>query len=95
MRNFLVASAILIASATCAVAADDLSTKIMKDNPGTTQPGTTDMPNAKPDDSSVSQKQMKDAPGVQSKTGATADPTAKPTDSSISEKEMKDAPGTK
>lgn len=93
--HILAAAAVLAMSGAAALAAEDntLSDKITKDNPGTSQPGATANPTAKPDDSSVSQKQMKDAPGVKSQTGATADPTAKPTDSSVSEKQKKDTTG--
>jgi hypothetical protein len=81
----------VIASANAAIAADNLSEKIMKHNPGMTGEGATVTPTAKPTDSSTSEKQMKDAPGVQSQTGSTADPTAKPANISITEKQSKDA----
>lgn len=89
----LIMTALLIAAASGhALAADSLSEKIMKDNPGVTGPGKTANPTGIPADSSISQKAMRDAPGV-SGSGSTANPTAKPTDSSLAEKQMKDSPG--
>ena len=65
----------------------------MKDQPGTTG-GSTDMPKAKPDDSSLGTKAMKDQPGTTTR-GGTDMPTAKPSRQQLSDKAMKDAPGTK
>jgi hypothetical protein len=38
--------------------------RAMKDSPGITGGGKTNMPRAKPDDGSLEGKEMKDAPGV-------------------------------
>jgi hypothetical protein len=46
----------------------------------------------KPDDNSISGKEMKDSPGVQG-GGKTDMPKAKPDDGSLQGKAMKDAPG--
>lgn len=72
-----------------------LGTKAMKDQPGTSAPGSTAMPNAKADDKdkSLSGKAMDDQPGTMG--GSTDMPTAKPGDSSLGTKAMKDQPGTK
>jgi hypothetical protein len=60
---------------------------------GTALAQSTGNPPADPDASgSLSDKAMKDAPGVTG-DGTTADPTAKPNSGSLSEKAMKDAPG--
>lgn len=45
----------------------------------------------KPDDNSISGKEMKDSPTTQG--GKTDMPKAKPTDGSVSDKVMKDSPG--
>jgi hypothetical protein len=71
-----------------------LPAKAMKDSPGVTGGGTTDMPTAKPESGSLSDKAMKDAPGV-SGPGTTDMPTVKPDSGSLADKAMKDAPGTK
>ena len=94
MKTSTLAAIILAASTSLAMAADDktLSGKAMEDHPGTTG-GSTANPTAKPNDSSISTKEMKDAPGVQNQTGTTANPTATPDESSVARKQMKDAPG--
>jgi hypothetical protein len=101
MKKSVLTALTLVATATVALAQatkpDDssLGTKAMKDQPGTSTGGSTNMPTAKPDDAdkSLSGKAMEDQPGTMG--GETKTPTAKPADSSISDKAMKDAPGTK
>jgi hypothetical protein len=96
MNRTILSIIALAATATFALAADDgsLSSKAMKDQPGT-MGGSTNMPTAKPGDadSSVTAKAMKDQPGTMG--GSTNMPTAKPDSGSLSEKAMKDQPGTK
>ena len=94
MRKSILVAAVLAATASFALAADDnsLSDKAMKDQPGTTG-GSTDMPTAKPADGNTTTKAMKDQPGTSG--GSTDMPTAKPEDGSATTKAMKDAPGTK
>lgn len=85
----------LALSTTFAFAADDgnLSTKAMKEHPGTMGGSTSDA-TAKPNSGSLSEKQMQEQPGVNmDKTGSTATPNAKPADGSIADKEMKDNAG--
>jgi hypothetical protein len=97
MNKFVMTAAILVASAGLAFAqapkADDnsISGKEMKDST-TTKGGTTATPNAKPTDGTISDKTMKDSPGVTG-AGKTDMPNAKPMDGSIADKEMKDNPG--
>ena len=94
MNKMIMSAIALAATASFALAAEDgnLTTKAMKDQPGTTG-GSTDMPTAKPDSGSLSEKAMKDQPGTMG--GSTDMPTAKPDSGSLSEKAMKDQPGTK
>jgi len=93
MKPFL-AVTMLALSASFAFAADDLSTKEMKDNPGVSGGGGTANPTAKPNSGSLSEQQMQHQPGVNSdRTGTTAMPNAKPEDSSLSRKEMDQNPG--
>ena len=95
MHKAILAGAMLALTSSFAVAAEDsnVTTKAMKDHPGTTG-GSTATPTAKPNSGSLSEKQMQSQPGVNSdKTGTTATPNAKPGDSSISNKEMQDNPG--
>ena len=95
MKTALLAAVALALSTSFAVAADDssLSSKAMKDLPGTMGGKTAD-PTAKPMSGSLSEKAMQDQPGVNSdKTGKTAMPTAKPESGSLSDKAMKDNPG--
>jgi hypothetical protein len=68
-----------------------LPSKAMKDSPGVTGSGTTDVPTAKPESGSLADKAMKDAPGVTG-PGSTDTPTVKPESGSLSDKTMKDAP---
>ena len=95
MNKAVLAATMLVLSSSFAMAVDDgsLSTKAMKDQPGT-MGGTTENPTAKPPSTGLAEKQMQNQPGVNSdKTGTTAMPNAKPEDGSISGKEMQDAPG--
>jgi hypothetical protein len=93
MNKFILSALALAATATFAIAAEDgnLTTKAMKDQPGT-MGGSTDMPTAKSNGSSLSEKAMKDQPGTMG--GNTNMPTAKSDGGSLSEKAMKDQPGT-
>ena len=100
LRTFL-AAALLASCATVSVAQTppkpdegSVSGKAMKDLPGNTGAGTTDMPTTKPKEDSLSGKAMKDQPGNNA-AGTTGMPTAKPQDDSLSGKEMKDHPGNK
>jgi len=95
MKKAFLAAAVLSLSSSFAMAVDDgsLTTKAMKDQPGT-MGGTTADPTAKPQSYGLAEKQMQNQPGVNSdKTGTTAAPNAKPDDGSLSGKEMRDAPG--
>ncbi len=95
MNKAVLAATILALSSSFAMAVDDgsLTTKAMKDQPGT-MGGTTADPTAKPESYSLAEKQMRNQPGVNSdKTGTTATPNAKPDDGSLSGKEMQNAPG--
>lgn len=95
MKPFLAAS-MLALSASFAFAADDLSTKEMKDNPGVSGGGGTANPTAKPNSGSLSEHQMQHQPGVNSDTtGRTEMPNAKPADSSLSGAEMNQNPGAR
>jgi len=94
IKPFL-AAVVLALSASFAMAAEDsnVTTKAMKDHPGT-MGGSTASPTAKPNSGSLSEKQMQDQPGVNSDTsGRTATPNAKPEDGSVAGKEMHDNPG--
>lgn len=92
MYKAILGALVLAASATIALAADDssLSSKAMKDQPGT-MGGSTDMPTAKSDDGNLTTKAMKDAPGTMG--GSTSNPSAKSEDGNLTTKAMKDAPG--
>jgi hypothetical protein len=92
MKLPILTAIILAASASFAMAADDITDKVMKDNPGVTGDGTTANPTAKPDSGSLSEKAMKDNPGVTG-GGTTADPTSNPDNKSLTGKAMKDHPG--
>ncbi len=95
MKTLLLAAIAVAMSSSLALAASDsdVSSKVMKDHPGTTAGNTTN-PTAKPDSGSLSEKQMQNQPGVNSDTnGKTATPNAKPSDGSISSKVMDDTPG--
>ena len=97
MKTPFLAAALIAMSASLALAAgdSDVSSKVMKDLPGT-KGGTTASPTAKPDSGSLSEKQMQNQPGVNSDTsGKTATPNAKPTDGSLSSKVMEDTPGAR
>ncbi len=96
MKTSFLAAALIAMSASLALAEDsDLSSKVMKDLPGT-KGGVTANPTAKPDSGSLSEKQMQNQPGVNTdKTGTTATPNAKPSDGSISSKVMEDTPGAR
>lgn len=88
MKPFLAAT-MLVLSASVVFAGDDISTKVMKDNPGVSGSGSTAMPTAKPNSGSLSEAQMQHQPGVNSdKTGTTASPNVKPADGSLSREEM-------
>ena len=94
MNKIIICALALAASASLAFAAEDgnLTTKAMQDQPGT-MGGSTDMPTAKPDNSSLADKAMKDQPGTMG--GSTDMPNAKGDGGSLSDKVMKDQPGTK
>jgi hypothetical protein len=94
MNKIIVCALALAASTSLAFAAEDgnLTTKAMKDQPGT-MGGSTANPTAKPDNSSLADKAMKDQPGTMG--GSTDMPSAKPDSGSLSDKAMKDQPGTK
>jgi hypothetical protein len=95
MTKPFLAAMLLAFSTSFAFAAEDsnLTTKAMKDHPGT-MGGATTSPTAKPDSGSLSEKQMNDQPGVNhDSAGMTAAPNAKPADGSIAGKEMQDNPG--
>lgn len=93
MHKAIFGALVLVASATFAFAADDssLSSKAMKDQPGT-MGGSTDMPTAKSGDGNLTTKAMKDQPGTMG--GSTDMPTAKSGDGNLTTKAMKDQPGT-
>ena len=95
MNKPFLAAMMFALSASFAMAAEDsnVTTKAMKDHPGT-MGGATTTPTAKPNSGSLSEKQMQDQPGVNSDTkGMTATPNAKPDDGSVAGKEMHDNPG--
>ncbi|MFA5898996.1 MAG: hypothetical protein WC829_07770 [Hyphomicrobium sp.] len=94
MHKIILGALALAATASLALAAEDgsLSSKAMKDQPGT-MGGSTDMPTAKAADSNLTTKAMHDQPGTMG--GDTDMPTAKGDAGSLSDKVMKDAPGTK
>lgn len=92
MRKATLATLALAASTTFALAADDssLSTKAMRDQPGT-MGGSTSNPTAKSDDGNLTTKAMKDQPGTMG--GSTSMPSAKSEDGNLTTKAMKDQPG--
>jgi hypothetical protein len=94
MNKIFLGALSLAATTSIALAADDssLSSKAMKDQPGT-MGGSTDMPTAKSGDSNLTTKAMKDQPGTAG--GSTDMPTAKSADGNLTTKAMKDQPGTK
>lgn len=84
-------AAILLALTSSVAVAQNATEKAMKDHPGHTGAGQTDMPTAKPNSGSLSEKAMQDQPGVNNdQSGKTSMPTAKPDDGSLSTKVMKD-----
>jgi hypothetical protein len=90
MMKPLLAAMALALSASVAFAAEDnyVTSKAMKDHPGTSG-GSTANATAKPDSGSLSEKQMQLQPGVNSdRTGKTATPNAKPQDGSLAGGEM-------
>jgi hypothetical protein len=90
MKTHFLAAMLLAATSSVAMA-QNATEKAMKDHPGHVGAGKTDMPTAKPNSGSLSEKAMQDQPGVNSdKTGNTAMPTAKAEDGSLSTKVMKD-----
>jgi hypothetical protein len=95
MMKPIVAAIALALSTSVAFAAEDgnLTTKAMKDHPGT-MGGSTSNATAKPNSGSLSEKQMQNEPGVNSdSTGKTSMPNAKPGDGSIEGTEMQQNPG--
>jgi hypothetical protein len=94
MKTPFLAAMLLALSATVSFADDgNLTTKAMKDLPGTHGGSTTDA-TAKPNSGSLSEAQMQRQPGVNSdKTGTTSTPNAKPEDGSIAGKEMEQNAG--
>ena len=94
MNKPFLAAMLLALSSSFAIADDGgLTTKAMKDHPGT-MGGSTANPTAKPESGGLAEKQMQNQPGVNSDTtGMTAAPNAKPEDGSLSGKEMQDNPG--
>jgi hypothetical protein len=94
MKAILTAAAVSVFTLTSAFAAEDqnVTGKARAEHPGTTQPGETATPNAKPDAGSISAKQKQTEPGVNANSGTTANPAAKPGDSSLS-KGQKDSTG--
>jgi len=94
MNKIVMSALAILASTTFALAAEDssLTTKAMKDQPGT-MGGGTDMPTAKSEGGTSTEKAMQDHPGTMG--GSTDMPTAKPDSGGLSEKAMKDQPGTK
>jgi hypothetical protein len=96
MKALLIGAAALTLSAGLALAADDNNAtgKASSDHPGTMSGGSTDTPTAKPDQSSLSGKQMENQPGANgASSGTTGMPNAKPNDGSLSNGEMKQNPG--
>ena len=69
MNKPFLAAMMLALSASFAMAKEDsnVTTKAMKDHPGT-MGGATSTPTAKPNSGSLSEKQMQDQPGVNSDT---------------------------
>lgn len=96
MRTPFLAAIVLALSTTVSFADDgNLTTKAMKDLPGT-HGGTTADPTAKPNSGSLSEAQMQRQPGVNSdKSGKTATPNAKPEDGSLAGKEMEQNAGAR
>ncbi len=94
MRTPFLAAIVLALSTTVSFADDgNLTTKAMKDLPGT-HGGSTADPTAKPNSGSLSEAQMQRQPGVNSdKSGKTATPNAKPEDGSLAGKEMEQNAG--
>jgi hypothetical protein len=94
MKRILTAGCLILLGISAAVAADDqnITDKAKAEHPGTSQPGATSEPTAKPDAASLSAKQKQSEPGVNSNSGTTANPTGVPNDSSLS-KGQKDSSG--
>lgn len=89
MKTTIFAALLLALSGSVALAEDgNITTKAMKDLPGT-HGGSTTTPTAKPNSGSLSEAQMQRQPGVNSdRTGKTATPNAKPEDGSLAGAEM-------
>lgn len=82
MKRYILAAAVLAMTPAVTLAQAEkqdpssLSTKAMKDQPGTKADGSTATPTAKPSSGSLSDKAMKDNPGTDG--GSTGEPTAQP-----------------
>lgn len=88
MKTPIFAALLLALSGSVALADGSITSKAMKDLPGT-HGGSTASPTAKPNSGSLSEAQMQRQPGVNSdRTGSTATPNAKPQDGSLAGAEM-------
>lgn len=94
MKTTIFAALLLALSGSVALAEDgNITTKAMKDLPGT-HGGSTSDPTAKPNSGSLSEAQMQRQPGVNSdKSGSTSTPNAKPADGSLAGAEMEQNAG--
>lgn len=94
MKTTIFAALLLALSGSVAFAEDgNITTKAMKDLPGT-HGGSTSDPTAKPNSGSLSEAQMQRQPGVNSdRSGSTSTPNAKPADGSLAGAEMEQNAG--
>jgi hypothetical protein len=82
--NKIILAAIVLVATSFGASAEDLTTKVMKDNPGVTGAGITANPTTKPVSGGLAEKAMRDLPGV-SANGRTVNPTAKIASGSLSD----------
>ncbi len=82
MKILMTAALVSVLGISVAFAAEDqnMTGKAKSEHPGTSQPGATTAPTAKPDAGSLSAKQKQSEPGVNSNSGTTTNPGAKPSD---------------
>lgn len=83
MKKSIIATLILAATGTAALADNSLTSKAMSDLISRSPSGLTGNPTAKPNSGSLSDKAMNDLPALRG-AGRTANPTAKPDTGSLS-----------